>query len=91
MTDAADLEQRVDDLLARLPIGEKVALMFHTMAVIGDPGDGFEGMPLPSLQTLLDLGLRTSTCSAPARTAASSPTGPTACNAALCSGRTGYR
>jgi beta-glucosidase len=57
VTDGQDLEQRVDDLLSRLPIGEKVALMFHTMAVIGDGGDGFEGMPLPSLQTLLDLGL----------------------------------
>ncbi|MDO3636125.1 glycoside hydrolase family 3 protein [Mycolicibacterium arseniciresistens] len=57
MTDGADLEHRVEALLARLPIGEKVALMFHTMAVIGDQGDGFEGLPLPSLQTLLDLGL----------------------------------
>lgn len=57
MTDGPELEQRVDDLLERLPIGEKVALMFHTMAVIGDRGDGFEGSPLPSLQTLLDLGL----------------------------------
>ncbi len=47
----------MEHLLEQLPIGEKVALMFHTMAVIGDQGNGFEGLPLPSLQTLFDLGL----------------------------------
>lgn len=51
-------EQRSADLLSRLPLADKVGLMFHTIAV---PADVDAVVPLfgeRSLRSLLDKGLR---------------------------------
>lgn len=52
------VEQRTEDLLSRLPVADKVGLMFHTIAV---PADVDQVVPLlgeRSLRSLLDMGLR---------------------------------
>lgn len=52
------VEQRTEDLLSRLPLADKVGLMFHTIAL---PADVDQVVPLfgeRSLRSLLDKGLR---------------------------------
>ncbi|ROQ41502.1 beta-glucosidase [Frondihabitans sp. PhB188] len=63
MTDAAiahpyqdasvDIDQRVDDLLSRLDTADKVGLLFHSMAALGDPTVANPAFGLPSLQTMV--------------------------------------
>lgn len=50
-------EQRVDDLLACLELPDKVGLMFHTMAGIGELGAAMATFGLPSIEELLDKGI----------------------------------
>lgn len=52
-----DIDRRVERLLSELSLEAKAALMFHTMAVIGDAGDWAGELPIPSVHTLLDAGL----------------------------------
>lgn len=51
------VEKRTEDLLSRLPIAEKVALMFHTMALVGDVDQPNPLVGGDSLRSLLDKGL----------------------------------
>ncbi len=50
-------EQRVCDLLSRLDLTDKVGLMFHTMAFVGDPEQELPLTGGASLRGLLDKGL----------------------------------
>ncbi|MEZ0363818.1 glycoside hydrolase family 3 N-terminal domain-containing protein [Mycobacterium sp. pUA109] len=54
---ALSIEQRTEDLLSRLALDDKVALMFHTMAVLGDVGQFGPELPIPALSALLEKGL----------------------------------
>ncbi|MFC4242482.1 glycoside hydrolase family 3 protein [Gryllotalpicola reticulitermitis] len=47
------IEQRVDDLLSRMELADKVGLLFHTMAVFGDPATADDGFGIPSLQSMV--------------------------------------
>src|SRR5690242_17180098 len=49
--------QRVEDLLSRLPLADKVALMFHTMAFVGDVDQAVPLLGDTSLRSLLDSGM----------------------------------
>ncbi|MBF4585696.1 glycoside hydrolase family 3 protein [Curtobacterium sp. VKM Ac-2887] len=50
------IEQRVEDLLSRMTLEDKAALMFHPILPFGDfDGDGLFG--LPNARTLLDRGI----------------------------------
>lgn len=51
------VDQRAEDLLSRLAIEDRVALMFHTMALLGDHAQDSPTLPIPSLSSLLDKGL----------------------------------
>ncbi|GGF30392.1 glycoside hydrolase family 3 protein [Subtercola lobariae] len=47
------IEQRVEDLLSRLTLADKAGLLFHTMAMAGDPEQGNAQFGLPSLASLI--------------------------------------
>ncbi|HTY28888.1 MAG TPA: hypothetical protein VMD51_12235, partial [Mycobacterium sp.] len=49
--------QRTEDLLARLPLADKVGLMFHTIAVPVDVDQEIQLFGANSLRSLLDKGL----------------------------------
>ncbi|PAK25670.1 beta-glucosidase [Streptomyces sp. alain-838] len=51
------VEQRVDDLLSRMPLEDKVGLLFHTVAGTGDIGEPHPRAKTPAVSTLLDSGL----------------------------------
>lgn len=51
------VEQRVEDLLARLPLEEKVALLFHTIVGPGDPEESHPLFGTPSVRQLIGSGM----------------------------------
>ncbi|MEV6348759.1 glycoside hydrolase family 3 N-terminal domain-containing protein [Actinoplanes sp. NPDC051851] len=52
-----DVDQRVEDLLGRLPLESKVALMFQTVAPVGDIHAADPLLNLPPAYDLLNLGI----------------------------------
>ncbi|WP_199254813.1 glycoside hydrolase family 3 protein [Mycolicibacterium mengxianglii] len=57
MSDIHPPERRADELLARLALPEKVGLMFHTMAGIGELGAMMEKFGAPTVKKLIDKGI----------------------------------
>jgi beta-glucosidase len=50
---ALSIEQRIDDLLSRLEVADKVGLLFHTMATVSDPYESNTAFGLPSLKSMI--------------------------------------
>ncbi|WP_374945695.1 glycoside hydrolase family 3 protein [Agreia sp.] len=47
------VEQRVDDLVSRLPLDEKVGLLFQTIALMVDPSMDLQMIGMPSLEAMI--------------------------------------
>ncbi|GAA1781229.1 glycoside hydrolase family 3 protein [Leucobacter iarius] len=47
------VEQRVEDLLARMELADKAGMLFHTMVGYGDPGEGNSAFGIPSAESMV--------------------------------------
>ncbi len=47
------IDQRVEDLLARMEVADKAGMLFHSMAVFGDPWTVSRGFGIPSLASMV--------------------------------------
>lgn len=47
------VDQRVEDLLARMELADKAGMLFHTMVVYGDPGEGNSAFGIPSAESMV--------------------------------------
>lgn len=51
---SASVDERVEDLLARMPLPDKVGLFFHTLVGVGDPGQPHPMFGFPAVTELID-------------------------------------
>ncbi|OPX12478.1 glycoside hydrolase family 3 protein [Mycobacterium sp. AT1] len=54
---SVSIDERVEDLLARMPLTDKVGLFFHTLVGVGDPDQPHPMFGFPAVTELIDSGI----------------------------------
>jgi len=50
---AVPIERRVEDLLSRMELADKVGMLFHTLIAFGDPSEGNPTFEIPSAESMI--------------------------------------